>query len=452
MKWHIFQNWNKDHGPVMVVVVEYFVGRKLLNDVIVTGELLYVFCQCLPIYDLLADSIVRIYNNMNNDHCVCWRCNGALQPQFLYCPGCGADVTESSKTTGLGWGIPSLTKRKANSSCTSQAAGLSFKDFLKNKSLQRQNVFQSKTKRRKSFDDEEVSINIGIMTQNSDGTPRIVRGKVLPLKINKQSNASEVFEAALEKRKKHDRTFRKDREYKLLYPDGQIVNNLPGIDEPFTLMKYKEDIGKQFARITLYLSSTLEQGSEFEEETDKLNDTNSSISQFTTWHQSGNDLNDSNKQSDSCTRCPICNKQFPINEIEEHADVCLLLQQNPFSCYSAFTGPGDDACSSTAGKLPDDNPILDNTDKATIVNDIKECLCKVSFQEHETEPMTIFVRRDYSFKDFYDFFQKPWNKKKINLSFNIAFVGECGVDTGGVKRDFFSGDCKIVCRKFKLFS
>ena len=144
---------------------------------------------------------------MNNDHCVCWRCNGALQPQFLYCPGCGADVTESSKTTGLGWGIPSLTKKKANSPCTSQAAGLSFKDFLKNKSLQRQNVFQSKTKRRKSFDNEEVSINIGIMTQNSDGTPRIVRGKVLPLKINKQSNASEVFEAALEKRKKHDRTF-----------------------------------------------------------------------------------------------------------------------------------------------------------------------------------------------------------------------------------------------------
>ena len=44
MKWHILQNWNKDHGPVMVVVVEYFVGRKLLNDVIVTGELLYVFC------------------------------------------------------------------------------------------------------------------------------------------------------------------------------------------------------------------------------------------------------------------------------------------------------------------------------------------------------------------------------------------------------------------------
>ena len=237
---------------------------------------------------------------MNSDHCVCWRCNGALQPQLLYCPGCGADVTESSKTMELGWGIPSLTKRKADSPCTSQAAGLSFRDFLKNKSLQQQNVsFQSKTKKRKSFDEEEVNINIGIMTQNSDGTPHIVRGKVLPLKINEQSNAREVVEAALEKRKKHDRTFRKDCEYKLLYPNGQIVNNLPGIDEPFTLMKYKEDIGKQFARITLYLSSTLEQGSESEEEIDKLNATNSSISQFTTWHQSCNDLNDSNKQSDS---------------------------------------------------------------------------------------------------------------------------------------------------------
>ena len=127
------------------------------------------------------------------------------------------------------------------------------------------------------------------------------------------------------------------------------------------------------------------------------------------------------------------------------------MQQNPFSCSSAFTGSGDDACSSTAGKLPDDNPILDNTDKATIVNDIKECLCRVSFQEDETEPMTIFVRRDCSFKDFYDFFQKPGNKKKINQSFNIAFVEECGVDTGGVKRDFSQVNAKSCVESLSFF-
>ena len=149
----------------------------------------------------------------------------------------------------------------------------------------------SKQDQLKSFDKEEINIHFGLFTQNLDGTPHIVRGKVLPLKINKPR--VKFWNLHWRNKKKHDHTFQKDREYKLLYPAGQIVNNLSGINEPFTLIKYKEDIGKQFVRITLHLSSTLEQSNEYVEEIEKLNATSSSISQFTTWHQSGNDLNDS---------------------------------------------------------------------------------------------------------------------------------------------------------------
>ena len=47
--------------------------------------------------------------------------------------------------------------------------------------------------------------------------------------------------------------FRNDKTYKLCFPDGSEVSTLPGTKEPFTLEKYKEDLGKTYTRITLYL-------------------------------------------------------------------------------------------------------------------------------------------------------------------------------------------------------
>lgn len=57
----------------------------------------------------------------------------------------------------------------------------------------------------------------------------------------------------MKKRSSYDRTFRNDKTYKLCFPDGGGVTTLPGTKEPFTLEKYKEDLGKTYARITLFL-------------------------------------------------------------------------------------------------------------------------------------------------------------------------------------------------------
>ena len=37
------------------------------------------------------------------------------------------------------------------------------------------------------------------------------------------------------------------------YPDGSEVINIPGTDEPFSLAKYKEDLGKGYTQISLFL-------------------------------------------------------------------------------------------------------------------------------------------------------------------------------------------------------
>ena len=59
---------------------------------------------------------------------------------------------------------------------------------------------------------------------------------------------------AVEKHVRHDHSLAQSLRYTLLYPDGSEVINMPGSDcKPFVLMKYKEEVGKSYARITLNL-------------------------------------------------------------------------------------------------------------------------------------------------------------------------------------------------------
>ncbi len=58
----------------------------------------------------------------------------------------------------------------------------------------------------------------------------------------------------LTKREAYDKSFNTKLSWNLVYPDGQLCSTLPGqAEEEFTVRKYKEDLGKPYNRITLYL-------------------------------------------------------------------------------------------------------------------------------------------------------------------------------------------------------
>lgn len=131
---------------------------------------------------------------------------------------------------------------------------LSFNRFAVKKSEERQAMsFRPKAKKARKMEAEEVNINIGVMVNKRDGDVQTLRGKSLPLRIKKGASGYDILEAAIKKRKDYDRSFRADRDYKLAYTDGSEVINIPGTDEPFTLVKYKEELGKSYARISLFL-------------------------------------------------------------------------------------------------------------------------------------------------------------------------------------------------------
>ena len=49
------------------------------------------------------------------------------------------------------------------------------------------------------------------------------------------------------------------------------------------------------------------------------------------------------------------------------------------------------------------------------------------------------IRRGFYFEHFVKAFNKKWNIGKRSHKYYISFVGEPGIDTGGVSREFYSG-------------
>ena len=163
-----------------------------------------------------------------------------MDPSANFCPFCGQKRGSNIVNTNE-------TNKNAATKC------LSFKNYAAKKTEERSTHFRSGSKKKAAKSknvDPFALINIGIMRYVSPDVVTPVRGKTLPLKVKKDSEYIEVFAEALVKR--------------------QSAMTLPGQpEEAFTLRKYKEDLGKQYNRITLYLCPEEPEQLEIDNEADE---------------------------------------------------------------------------------------------------------------------------------------------------------------------------------------
>ena len=207
----------------------------------------------------------------------CQKCGAELDcSKFKFCPNCGNVLTNIN------------VKESKGKDCKRQRPCDTFEKFKARKSDQRATFFRGKTKKNNPKNDD-VLINIGIMKYDHNSvdpsniyTP--IRGKSLPLKINKHANYPQLLTAAIIKRKAYDQSFNEKQKWDIVYPDGKIASSLPGQqDSPFCLSDYKEDLGKNYSRIILYLctqnslENTIENNERVEEETFDHTGTASSV-------------------------------------------------------------------------------------------------------------------------------------------------------------------------------
>lgn len=85
------------------------------------------------------------------------------------------------------------------------------------------------------------------------GQLKKVRGQTVMLLVDPSATADDILPLAVDKHCACDWNLSRTAQYKLLYPDGQLVRHVPGSTEPFTLSSYKAFIGKPYQKLVLYI-------------------------------------------------------------------------------------------------------------------------------------------------------------------------------------------------------
>lgn len=131
----------------------------------------------------------------------------------------------------------------------------SFEQFRKLKGKQWKSKFSKKTEK-----DEEVIISGGLLEwKETDMKLKPVRGKRIALRVSNKAPYTVIFSKAIEKWKAYQsQLYTEEEEYVLVYEDGKQAQFLPGTVEFFNLLRYHEEIGKDYKRIVLYLCTTMD--------------------------------------------------------------------------------------------------------------------------------------------------------------------------------------------------
>ena len=298
-----------------------------------------------------------------------------------------------------------------------------------------------------------------------------------------------------------ERIFCGSDDYVLCYPDQKIVQFIPGTNKEFTVKLYEEEIGKSYLKTDFFLCnvSNVDDAADRKAVEDKNVSMERSCigtsptlkpSNIVTDHQNQNANNDEDEFANilhsllfpstllqntdniqlssislqsidnipgflqppsgyqeelSCSRdffspsngnkvfCPICNNAFSISTIAENTDLCLGIKAKIF--FEKHTESSDEG--ELLGIFQNVSETKGNFDQNEFMLDIEKVLrdCEM---DHQNE-LQIHVRRGFCFADFLKAFRKPYNAKKKSYRYIVTFIGESGIRTVGVSREFYSG-------------
>ena len=105
--------------------------------------------------------------------------------------------------------------------------------------------------RTKSLKSKEATIFGSILKDNM----KQERGSRLPVNVNVSWGASEVRKAVYDKMCRYNKHIGdwSELDYNLVYKSGEKILFIPGTKIPFTVEKYKEDLGLPYQNINVYL-------------------------------------------------------------------------------------------------------------------------------------------------------------------------------------------------------
>lgn len=386
-------------------------------------------------------------------------CSGCGKPPILnakYCHNCGKSLLNNS-----GNGNANSPSQNGSSDTLNRipaerkSVPSTFSSFRARKEVERSRYFKPKAKKAKTEEKQtqEVKISVGVVILK-DGRLSIKRGATLPLTVLPSITRKELLTKGFEKHSRFNNNLVSGTsfEYRLLYPTMNQVVNLPGTEESFSLQRYKDEIDKPYSRITFYLCSStdfmenLMNDSCDDDDDDLLSSStlyttskpNSSTDSTTSSSVPTLTIEDENTTED-CTplpstskgiiQCPICLHNYPLDEIESHADNCSMWFVEDIDELPSNETPTTSSGSTIANVENVPTNVLKEYKKQEISN-------VVAAEMSNDDPKRLTVRREFIWQDFKKARQRNISPRR---KVKVIFSGEPSVDEGGPRRELFSG-------------
>ena len=266
----------------------------------------------------------------------------------------------------------------------------------------------------------DVVIYIGIISwHEKSGVVKPVRGKRVCLRIKSDATYEDIRDAGLKRMKDfHWEVIEDDVDYLLAFESGKIAYFIPGTTEDFLLSKYKQELGKEYKQITLYLVS----------ESDKL------ILEKTANNLFDNDNNDSYTSSliDE-RRCKKLKLSSPEKQTDEEFAENLqlyfdqeLLEAIPDMPLSEITKPLLE---------PSLLPTHDHQPKESV--SITTILEELARNINWDKQFFLNVRRRSDLLRILSLWGRQ-NKQSPEMKLVVNFIGENGIDSGALSKEFLT--------------
>eukprot|EP00794_Sanderia_malayensis_P016405 gene16405-18042_t len=179
----------------------------------------------------------------------CTQCGAKIKTVTTarYCSSCGKEITTASSPVSL--------SNLASTPTAPAPRVRSFSELKKAKGTQWKTLL-TKKKSDKDADGKDVQINIGLIEWSDMAMKlKVKRGEKMMLAVSNTAPYFEIKKKALAKWSAfHSDVFEDTEEYILLLSNFEKAQFLPGAKaEFFTLKRYKEELGRDYNKITLFL-------------------------------------------------------------------------------------------------------------------------------------------------------------------------------------------------------
>ena len=294
----------------------------------------------------------------------------------------------------------------------------SFLTYANGKSKQ---WFAKTRKNKSSMKMDDVVISLGMLIwSEKDLKLKPIRGKRLALRVPPEIGYESLREKAYTKWKNyHPESTIIDIEYVLCFESGDKAMNLPGTSTPFNLRTYKEEVGKDYKRIVLYLCSVSDRTIAEKALVFDIDESSTSSDVF-----DGDDI-----------ELPLL-KRVKKSEQEEQDEIFAKELQEKFNDDFPFIEEEEEI-------LPNflitdincsDTPQKDSVKTSTI----SEILMAVSENVKTETQFFLNVRRNSSIQRILSL----WSRQSLLVSpegkLRIKYVGEDGIDSGAVAKEFLT--------------